>query len=270
MSWRVIARNDVRSMSTERGTLGLFTGFLLGFGGLAALIFYVGEPNFEGYLDLVTVGAGLLVPLAGIVLGYEAIIGERESGMAVLSLSLPHSRADMILGKLAGRTALLTGAIMSTGVVAGVGLALFYPSFDALRYLGVLVVVAAYGTVFLWLAATLSMALSTSRKVIAVAFSAYIVLVLMWSVILDLVVVVLFRFQPPREPESWATFATFVGPNTAFNYLLAELLDAGTMPAIAVDPTVEFITPAVAVLSLLGWTLIPVLLGYTSFRGSDL
>jgi ABC-2 type transport system permease protein len=79
MNWHVIARTDVRRSVNQRGIWALVGGFLFGFGGLAALILYVGDPNFQGYIELLKAGAGLLVPLAGIVLGYESIIGEQES-----------------------------------------------------------------------------------------------------------------------------------------------------------------------------------------------
>jgi len=50
-------------------------------------------------------------------------------------------------------------------------------------------------------ASGLSMALSTSRRVIAAAFGSYIGLSLVWSVAIDVLVLVLFRFRPPRNPS---------------------------------------------------------------------
>jgi ABC-2 type transport system permease protein len=270
VNWQAIARNDVRRAVNQRGVWALLGGFLLGFGGLAALILYVGAPNFEGYVALVKAGAGLLVPLAGIVLGYESIVGERESGTAVLSLSLPHSRSDLVLGKLVSRTVLLTGAIAVAALVTAVGMLLTYPSFDVPRYVGLIAGIAGYGAVFLWLSAGLSMALSTSRRVIAAAFGTYIGLTLFWNVLIELLVQILFRFQPPRQPESWATFSTFVGPHTAYRYLLGELANIGAVPPVAAVSTAEFITPAVAILGLAGWAVLPVAAGYLSFRRNDL
>lgn len=270
MNWHVIARTDIRRSVNQRGIWALVGGFLFGFGGLAALILYVGDPNFQGYIALLKAGAGLLVPLAGIVLGYESIIGEQESGTGLLSLSLPLSRVDLVLGKLASRTVLLTGSIAAAALVTGVGMIATYPSFDAPTYAGLMVAIAGYGVVFLWLSIAISMALSTSRRVIAASFGMYLGLTLFWNVLINLLVLILFRFQPPQEPETWATFSTFLGPFTAYNYLLSELANIGPLPAVARTSTVEFITPAAAVLGLVGWACIPVIVGYLSFRKRDL
>lgn len=270
MNWRTVATYDLKRSVNQRGVWALLGGFLLGFGGLAALVLYLGDPNFQGYIELVKAGAGLLIPLAGIVLGYESIIGERESGTAVLSLSLPQSRADLVVGKLVSRTVLLSGAIGVSTLLTAILLIFTYPGFDAVQYAGLVVGVTGYGVVFLWLSTALSMALSTSRRVIAAAFGLYIALTLFWSVLIDLLVAILFRFRAPPQPESWATFTSFVGPNSAYNYLLAELADIGSPPPVALASSADFITPLAAILGLAGWTLIPVAIGYVSFRRSDL
>ena len=271
MNWQAIARNDLRKAIHERGAWALFAGFFLGFGGLAALLVQLGDPEFEGYIDLLAPGVGLLVPLAGIILGYEAIIGERESGTAVLSLSMPHSRAGLIVGKLVGRTTLLATVIAAAAFLASIILLHFFPSFSASRFVGFIAMSIVYGTTFLWIAAGLSMTLSTSRRVIAAAFGAYIGLTLFWTVLIDLTETVLFRFRPTSgEPETWVTLASFIGPNTSFNYVLAEVLDAGTVPAAVVDSSANFVTPAVALLALVGWAILPVLGGFLSFRQDDL
>jgi ABC-2 type transport system permease protein len=54
-------------------------------------------------------------PIVGVVVGYNAVSGGRESGSLKLLLSLPHSRADVVFGKVVGR-----GAALSLAVFAGV------------------------------------------------------------------------------------------------------------------------------------------------------
>jgi ABC-2 type transport system permease protein len=81
---------------------------------------------------------------------------------------------------------------------------------------------------------------------------------------------ILFRFQTPQEPELWATFSSFVGPTSAYNYLLADLADIGSPPPVTLTSSAEFITPAVAVLGLAGWAVLPIVVGYISFRRADL
>lgn len=272
MSFWAVARNDLRGASRERGIWALFAGFVVGFAGVALLLVEVDAPEFGTYLDLLAPGVGLLVPLAGIALGYEVVVGERESGAAALSLSLPNSRADLLAGKLVGRATTLAAATTAAALVAGVVLVAAFPAFDPVRYLGFTVATVAYGVVFLCIAAGLSTALSTARRVIAAAFGAYVGLALSWGPMVDVLVVVLFRFRPTAlvDPPTWATFATFVGPRTAFGYLLGYALDAGSVPPVAVDASADFVSPTVAVLALVGWAVLSLVAGYVAFRRSDL
>lgn len=270
MTWEAIARNDIRQAVSRRGIWGLFGGLLFGFGGLAALLLYVGEPNFQAYVEIVRAGGGLLVPLAGIILGYDTIIGGRESGTVALVLSFPHSRLSLVVGKLLSKTVILGSTLAAAALLTAVGMVLTYPVFDIPQFSALVVSLAVYGAVFLWLSVALSMALSTSRRVIVAAFGAYIGLTLFWDVLITAVVVILFRFRPPQQPETWATFATFVGPYTAYNYLLGEVANIGPLPEVTLTSTAEFITPAVAILALLGWALLSVGAGYLSFRRRDL
>jgi len=270
MSWGTVARTDFRRAVSQRGVWALLTGFLLGFGGIAALLLYVGEPEWQTYLVVVGAGAGLLIPLAGIILGYDTIVGERESGTIALTLSLPQSRGALVVGKLVSRTALLLAAITGAGLITAVGMAVTYPGFPVGQYAKLLLCIGGYGAVFVWLSTALSVAISTSRRVIVAAFGAYLTLTLFWNGLITAVVFVLFRFQPPPEPEQWATFATFVGPYTAYQYLLAEVGEIGATPPIAVTSTASFITPVTAVLSLLAWTVVPVIAGYAVFTQRDL
>ena len=272
MSWQSVARNDLRVARSERGAWVLFAGFLLGFCGLALLLVQLDSPAFGEYLDLLAGGFGLLVPLSGIVLGYETIIGERESGTAVLSLSMPQSRAELVLGKLVGRTVLLGAVVAGPALVTCLVLVAFYPEFSLSRYLGFVLTTLLYGAVCLWISVGLSSALSSSRRVIIASFGTYVGLTLVWGVLIDIVVAVLFRFRPtdPSDPETWATFTTFVGPNAAFDYLLAEVVDTGTVPPIAANSAAGFVTPVVALLALLTWASLPVIVGYLRFQRADL
>lgn len=60
--------------------------------------------------SLVTLSA-LLVPLVALILGYDGIVGERERHTLGLLLSLPVSRAEVLVAKFAGRMLALCAAI---------------------------------------------------------------------------------------------------------------------------------------------------------------
>jgi ABC-2 type transport system permease protein len=226
-------------------------GFLLGFGGFAALIAYVGDPDFQGYLNLLAPGMTLLVPLAGIIVGYDALVTERESGAAVLTLSMPHSREALIAGNIASRTAQFVGVVGVPTALTGLGMAVTYPAFEAVRYLGFVGVTVGYGLVFVWVAAALSIA--------------------SWDVLIAIAEGVLFRFRSTGpEPVAWATALTFIGPQTATEYLLGTVINAGAVPPVANEVTAWYISPVVAAVALVFWAVGPVAIGSWSFQQSDL
>lgn len=66
--------------------------------------------------SLVTL-VSLLMPLVGLVLGQDAVVGERERNTLGLLLSLPTSRLGLVVGKYAGRLLALCLA-GSVGIVA--------------------------------------------------------------------------------------------------------------------------------------------------------
>src|SRR3989338_7973014 len=49
-----------------------------------------------------------LIPLIALILGFDAIVGERERGSLDLLLSLPITRLELLLGKYAGLAGALT------------------------------------------------------------------------------------------------------------------------------------------------------------------
>jgi ABC-2 type transport system permease protein len=53
-----------------------------------------------------------IVPVLALVASYLAIAGERESGTLKLLLGMPPTRREVVLGKLLGRLAVTTTAIV--------------------------------------------------------------------------------------------------------------------------------------------------------------
>ena len=97
-----------------------------------------------------------LIPLIALLLGFDAIVGERERGSLDLLLSLPITRIELLLGKYLGLAAALT---LST--LAGFGLVavLLYRQFNwagLFHYGGFMVSSVLLGLAFLSLAVLLS------------------------------------------------------------------------------------------------------------------
>jgi ABC-2 type transport system permease protein len=271
MTWRAVARNDVREAVRSRRLWVLSALFLVVLGGLAFALAELAQPDFDALLEVTAFLGALLLPLVGILLGYDTVVSDRESGSLVLLMSLPNSRQDVVLGKLVGRAMVLAGPLLVGSLGATVVLVWQYTAFDLVRYVQLVVLTYGYGLGFVTVAAALSTALSSSRRVIGAAFGAYVALVMFWNQLVDLVVVILFRFEETAlaDVPDWAEFLRFVNPRTAFVYLAGTSLDVGTeQPDLGLGD-LWFASPLAAVVVLLGWILVPNLVAYYRFVRTD-
>lgn len=120
-----------------------------------------------------------LVPLIALILGFDAIVGERERGSLDLLLSMPITRLELLLGKFFGLSAALSFSTVAGFGFAGIVLASSM-SLDALfHYFGFIVSSILLGMSFLSLAVTVSVIAHdrTSASGIAIALWFFFVLV---------------------------------------------------------------------------------------------
>lgn len=106
-----IARKEFRDDFRNRWIVAiavLFAVLALGiayFGG--ATEGRVGFMSFEVTLASLTTLGAFIIPLIGLLVAYDMIVGERDSGTLLLMLSYPLSRAQLVAGKFAGHCAAL-------------------------------------------------------------------------------------------------------------------------------------------------------------------
>ena len=105
---------------------------------------------------------------------------------------------------------------------------------------------------------------------IGAAFGVYALLAMLWRTVVQTVMLLLFRFQPPAEPPTWVEFARFVEPGTSLNYLLATEFGVGTAPPAQVVGTEPFVSTAGAFVALSAWMALPVVLGFLRFQRGEL
>jgi len=268
MSWRVIARTDGALAAEPRSThllLGLPAATIL----VAAYLYPIlgADPittaRFTGFVDgwLATV-----VPLAGVLLGYDAVVSERESGALLLSLSLPHGRDDFVLGKVASRVGLLSGAVLAAMVV-GAGLVVYpFGRLAAVPFFGFVVATVAFGALWTNLGIAASLATATKQRAFALAFGLFALFVLAWDGIargvqfgLNRAGIVDGALPGPVQ------FVFDLEPGSVFQRVTAGFFD----PSAAVDgPWYLGEWVALAVFGL--WLVGPLALTYRRFAGSDL
>ena len=107
-----LAIHELLERTRDRWVLIISVLFAL----LASAVSLYGN-SAEGAADMMTgpslvTLASLLVPLVALVLGHDAIVGERERNTLGLLLSLPVERYEVVLAKFLGRGVALTLAVL--------------------------------------------------------------------------------------------------------------------------------------------------------------
>lgn len=273
MSWQAIARKDLRDAIRSR-TLWLTVGAFLLVLFVPVLAFpSAAAPSVEGFVGFTVDVVGLFVPLVSILLGYKAVVGERESGSIKLLLSAPHSRLDLAIGKFVGRSVVFALALLVGMLAAGLAVIVQLGTLPVARYVALVLATLAFGLAFLALTLGLSMATPSSRRVTGAAIGAYIAFAMLWDALIRATVLVLFRFIEPQvvfDLPDWALFLKFLAPVEAYNRLVDALFDVGAASAFTGADAPWVVAAWMAPLVLLGWTVVPLGLGYVRFAVADL
>ena len=132
MTWDAIARKDVQDARRSYwlwGLAGVLSALLaLGPVLIATGLIQVSQPQngdaitTDLYVQLMLGVLTFFVPIVAIVLAYDSITGERDSGTLKLLLSLPHARVDVVVGKAVGRGTVVSAAILIAFAVAAIAI----------------------------------------------------------------------------------------------------------------------------------------------------
>lgn len=115
-----VARKEFRDDFRSRWTLAVtavFAALALGiayFGAVASG--RVGFTSFPATLASLTTLAAFVIPLIGLLIAHDTMVGEHEGGTLLLLLSYPLSRAELSAGKLLGH-----GGALAAGTFLGFG-----------------------------------------------------------------------------------------------------------------------------------------------------
>jgi len=276
MSLVAIAEKDFQEAVRSRGMLILVALFSL----LVSVFAYVVRPTGRGEqfateaLLSFAVGPFLvttLVPLVGVVVGYNAVSGERESGSLKLLLSLPHSRADVVFGKVIGRGAALALAVLTGFLLPG--LVLFalaqtgaLATFNVGAFLGYTVFAAILGVVFVAIAVGCSAAATTQRRALIGAVAIYVLFVLLWGAVTgQFLGAASGLIEPlPVSQQQVRVFLRVANPTTGVELLSSAFLGEQLLSGETVNRQIS------AVSMLVFWTIAPPLAGLWKFDNDDL
>ncbi len=285
MSWSAVARKDFWDAIRSRLLLVLTVLFALFAAGAAFFVTEIdaGGP-FVGELTTILLIAGLVsataifIPIVSIAAAYRSLAGERESGSLKLLLSLPNSRADVVVGKFAGRAAVVSVALLVGFAVGLIVTAALADAFSPLEYVVFVGVSLLFAFVFVAITVGVSAFTSSASRAAYGAFGLFVVFQFLWGVLAQGVVYVLngFSFEGIEQGDALLNlyeFLVIVDPTTAYQqatlWVVRQLAEEGEGQGMAAElpfyaqDWFGFVVMAV-------WVALPLAIGYLRFESSDL
>lgn len=284
MSAIAIAKKDFQDAVRSRGLIALTVLFVL----FTVAGAYIGTQisgllggEGESTLDLVIAlqsPASFLVPIIALLIGYGAVAGERESGSLKFLLGLPHTRQDVVLGKVLGRTAVVTVSIL-IGFAAGmVAIFAFTGSISPVDYLVFTLLTVLLGFVYVCIGVGLSaMTKSTTRAAVG-AFGLLALFWLLWGVIAQLILYLLEGSLFVESYPGWFVAFISLPPGPAYGSALGAVLGEGGLAAASTYESQGLIEGGLPIVAepwfgfvlLAAWAVVPLALGLLRFDRVDL
>ena len=263
--WRSVTRKEILDAVRSRRLLALVVVFVLfvvvGEYLIAEVFVPAGrEVTADAVLGSLIGATVLFVPLIGLVSGYKAVAGERETGSYKLLLTLPHSRADVVVGKLLGRGAVVATAVTAGFLAGGVGVFVLAGSFDVVAYLTFYGLTLLYALAFLGLGVGISAATGSTSVAVGASFGTFVLFQFLWVFLVDLVNSQLF---PNSQPE-FLQAVLRVSPLLSYLEGFDALIEGG------VPSNAFYLQGWFALLVLVLWAVVPLALGYARFRSVDI
>ncbi len=184
----VIAIKEFRDRIRNRWVLAIAVVFAV----FALLIAYFGgaQQGAVGFRGLDVTIASLvslviyLVPLIALILGYDAIVGERERGSLDLLLSMPITRTELLLGKFFGLSAALAISTLVGFGLAGAWLAYQVSPASLVDYAGFVASAILMGMAFLSMAVSVSVVATDRTRASGAAIALWFFFVLVFDLLL--------------------------------------------------------------------------------------
>ncbi|GLU34242.1 ABC transporter permease subunit [Trinickia caryophylli] len=271
-----VARKEFRDDFRSRWTLAitvLFAVLALGiayFGAAAAGRF--GFVSFDATVASLTTLAAFVIPLIGLLIAYDTIVGERESGTLMLLLSYPVSRAQLIAGKFLGHSAMLaTAAALGFGAAVALIQAMTPAArtLEAWRHVAVFIASASMlGATFAGVACLVSAIAREKARAAGLALMAWFALVIVFDLALLALLVVSGGNALERAVYPYLLLAN---PIDVFRLVNLLTLGEGAGNDVFMSMTAAHAyTPVLLGAAMSAWALGPFALALAVFRRQEI
>jgi Cu-processing system permease protein len=271
----IIAGKEFRDDFRNRWTIAvaiLFAVLALSisyFGGAAAG--KVGFTSFDATLASLTTLAAFVVPLIGLLIAYDMVVGEQDNGTLLLVLSYPISRIELVAGKFLGHCAALATATLAGFGVAVVIIQIMQPearTVTAWLSIGNFVLSASMlGASFVALASVISVTTADKARAAGLALVTWLLTVIIFDLCL-LAILVLSGGQPWEQ----AIFPRllYLNPIDVFRLINLTTLGSGSGNELFMGMTGTHVYQLwVLYLVMLLWVVIPFALAQFLFRRKE-
>jgi ABC-2 type transport system permease protein len=293
MTWAQVARKDFEDALRSKmlwGIMAAFVGFMAFVVGVT-LATSDADASGDAAVGLTAQLGQLFVPLIALIAGYMAVVGERRTGSLRVLLGYPHSRWDVVFGKLVGRTGVIAVTLGVGSVVSIALVALATASPDLGAVVGLLGAIVLFGAGITGLAVGISASVRSRGKAMALAIGSVLVFLIVWDAAAAGAYALVTGARPGLEAEPWYFLLKRLNPVGAFRVVAGAFVDGyiheffslgleripeGTeTEELAVENRVDgplpvYLSEWVAALTLVAWALVPSLVGYLRFSRSDL
>lgn len=204
-----------------------------------------------------------LIPLIALLLGFDAIVGERERGSLDLLLALPITRLELLLGKYLGLAAALT---LSTLVGFGLVAVLLYQQFSwpgLYHYLGFMISSVLLGLAFLSLAVLMSVVARERTRASGLAIAMWFFFVLVFDLLL---LGALVATGGSYGGDAFA-YLLLLNPADVFRILnVFSLEDVRTLYGLGSIVPAALAKPWLMGMVMAGWIVVPLMLARWRFK----
>lgn len=197
------------------------------------------------------------------MLGFDAIVGERERGSLDLLLSMPITRFELLLGKYLG-----LACALAFSTVAGFGLVALvlasHMSLNGLAHYGLFMASSVLlGLAFLSLAVMVSVFAGDRTRASGVAIALWFFFVLMFDLILLGVLVT----GGGKTGGEWFPYLLLLNPADVFRVLnISSLDEVGALYGLAAVFPRELANPWLLCAVMLAWSVLPLAIAAWRFR----
>lgn len=291
MSWRVVARHEALVARRSHGVQAVVVLFAaVGLAAVAVPAVTIGDGlSAERALAFLVAPLRLVVGLTALLAGYGAVAGPRTGGQLKLTLGLPIRRSALMAGAFVGRASVVLGGLFVGLVAVAIGLYAAYGRLPVAPFVGFGSLLGLFAVTITALAVGLSAASPTRGHAAVAAVGAFVAFEFFWGVVPGAAHYLIEGSLPGTVVPPWVVLIERLQPFAAFDAATdlalpaadesirlsaagAEAADGGTRTlADRIDGRPPaYLDPWAGVVTLVGWTVWPLLAGTLRFNAVDL